>query len=163
MSQKLKRDNEQLLEALHKEQDKSYKLLRDLHQTMQESKGCKGQLDDTRLELDKLRAEKHRMQEVAEDNERMRVEIQRMQQYISDQESGIEQHRHRIRDTEKTVGLQLEQTRLLEAHVERARSESTDLRRVMQAQAERAQMAEQQLQGALREGEELKHSNQLLF
>ena len=33
----------------------------------------------------------------------------------------------------------------------------------MQAQAERAQMAEQQLQGALRESEELKHSNQLLF
>ena len=46
---------------------------------MQESKGYKGQVDDTRVELDKLRAEKHRMQEISEDNERMRIEIQRMQ------------------------------------------------------------------------------------
>jgi hypothetical protein len=37
----LKRDNESLLDSLHKEQDKSYKLLRDLHQAMQEGKGLK--------------------------------------------------------------------------------------------------------------------------
>ena len=37
----LKRDNESLLDSLHKEQDKSFKLLRDLHQAMQEGKGLK--------------------------------------------------------------------------------------------------------------------------
>ena len=41
MAAQLKRDNESLLDSLHKEQDKSYKLLRDLHQAMQEGKALK--------------------------------------------------------------------------------------------------------------------------
>lgn len=48
----LKRDNESLLESLHKEQDKSYKLLRDLHQAMQEGKGFKQANEDIRQELE---------------------------------------------------------------------------------------------------------------
>jgi hypothetical protein len=48
----LKRDNEMLLETLHKEQDKSYKLLRDLHQAMQENKSNKSIMDEMRLEIE---------------------------------------------------------------------------------------------------------------
>jgi septal ring factor EnvC (AmiA/AmiB activator) len=57
---KLKKDNEQLLESLHKEQDKSYKLLRDLHQHMQDGKALKGQLEEYKAELDQLRIERHK-------------------------------------------------------------------------------------------------------
>jgi hypothetical protein len=48
----LKRDNEMLLETLHKEQDKSYKLLRDLHQAMQENKSNKSMMDEMRVEIE---------------------------------------------------------------------------------------------------------------
>lgn len=48
----LKRDNELLLETLHKEQDKSYKLLRDLHQAMQENKSNKSMMDEMRVEIE---------------------------------------------------------------------------------------------------------------
>ena len=49
------------------------------------------------------------MHEVDEENERMRSEILRMTHYISEQDSGLEQHRVRIRDTEKTASHQIEQ------------------------------------------------------
>jgi hypothetical protein len=48
----LKRDNDMLLETLHKEQDKSYKLLRDLHQAMQENKSNKSIMDEMRVEIE---------------------------------------------------------------------------------------------------------------
>jgi len=67
----LKRDNESLLDSLHKEQDKSYKLLRDLHQSMQEGKSLKQQNDELRQEVEQLRIERHRMQDVDQDNGRM--------------------------------------------------------------------------------------------
>ncbi len=79
LASKLKRDNEQMLEALHKEQDKSYKLLRDLHQNMQENKAMKSAYDEQRAELEKLKIEKHKMIEVSEDNQRLHIEVQRMQ------------------------------------------------------------------------------------
>ena len=71
MAASLKRDNESLLDSLHKEQDKSYKLLRDLHQAMQEGKSLKLANDEARQEIEQLRVERHRMQEVDQDNGRM--------------------------------------------------------------------------------------------
>jgi hypothetical protein len=105
----LKRDNEQLSEALHKEQDKAYKLLRDLHLQLQEAKQLRQLTEEQRLEIDQLRIERHKSQEIALDNERLRQEVAGMAKYIQEQEGSIEQHRERIRETEKAVSLHLEQ------------------------------------------------------
>jgi len=119
----LKRDNESLLDSLHKEQDKSYKLLRDLHQSMQESKQLKQQSEDMRLEIDQLRGQLARAQEVDRENSRMQQEIIRMQSYIGEQEVMIEQHRERLREGERSMGMQVEQGRHMEAALEKARQD----------------------------------------
>lgn len=80
----MKRDNELLLETLHKEQDKSYKLLRDLHQAMQENKSNKSIMDEMRVEIEQFKIAQHKSQEVAQDNQRLQHEISRMQAYISE-------------------------------------------------------------------------------
>lgn len=72
MAHKLKKDNEQLLEALHKEQDKSYKLLRDLHQHMQDGKGLKQHCDEQKIEIEQLKIECVKMNELQGENDRMR-------------------------------------------------------------------------------------------
>lgn len=80
----LKRDNELLLETLHKEQDKSYKLLRDLHQAMQENKSNKSMMDEMRVEIEQFKIAQHKSLEIAQDNQRLQHEISRMQAYISE-------------------------------------------------------------------------------
>ena len=59
MASSLKRDNEALLESLHKEQDKSYKLLRDLHQSMQDNKAQKQLIEEQRVEIEQLKIAQH--------------------------------------------------------------------------------------------------------
>jgi hypothetical protein len=61
----LKRDNEALLETLHKEQDKSYKLLRDLHQSMQDGKAQKQLIEEQRIEIEQLKIAQHKANEIA--------------------------------------------------------------------------------------------------
>lgn len=73
-----------LVESLHKEQDKSYKLLKDLHQHMQETKSLKQLCEDQRMEIEQLREVRHKMQEVQEESDRMRQEILRMTNYIAE-------------------------------------------------------------------------------
>lgn len=160
---KLKSENEQLMEALHKEQDKSYKLLRDLHQQMQETKGLKQVVEEQKVEIDQARIERHKHHEIQADNDRLRAEIQGMSKYIQELESGMEQHRERIRETEKAVGQQLEQHRILEAGLEKLRHENDGAKRSIQAANERLAQTESQLQYQVKENEDLKHDNTVLY
>jgi hypothetical protein len=75
---------------------------------MQENKQLKSALDDLRIELDSANLERQTALEVRNENERMRQEVLRMTKYIAEQETGMEHHRERIRDTEKAVGHTLE-------------------------------------------------------
>jgi hypothetical protein len=75
---------------------------------MQENKQLKSALDDLRIELDSANLERQTALEVRNENERMRQEVLRMTKYIAEQETGMEHHRERIRDTEKAVGYTLE-------------------------------------------------------
>jgi hypothetical protein len=49
----------------------------------------------------------------------MQGEIIRMQKYIGEQEQSLENHRERIRDTERNIAQQIEQNRILDAHIEK--------------------------------------------
>ncbi len=84
ISQKLKLDNDQMLDTLHKEQDKSYKLLKDLHQLMHEGKQLKTTIEDQRAELDQLRHTKQQCNDLSADNERLKNEIMRMTHFIAE-------------------------------------------------------------------------------
>ena len=52
--------------------------------------------------------ERHRMQEVDQDNGRMQQEIIRMQSYMGEQEVQMEQHRDRLREAERNLSIQVE-------------------------------------------------------
>ena len=85
------------------------------------------------MEIDQLKIERHKMHEVDAENERMQSEILRMTHYIQEQESGLDKHRERIRETEKSVSHQLEQQRFLEANLEKLKQEITDMKRTINA------------------------------
>lgn len=80
----MKRDNEQLVDTLHREQDKSYKLLRDLHQQMQEGKQMKQAIEEMRNEVEIVRSQERRWKEVEEENLRVKAEIGRMQAFVNE-------------------------------------------------------------------------------
>lgn len=113
---------------------------------MQENKQLKSVLDDLRLELDSANLERQKSLEIRAENERLRQEVHRLSKYISEQETGIEQHRERIRDTEKAVGHSLEQHRMLEAALDKAKADNQELKRTVTSQAERIHHSESQLQ-----------------
>ena len=75
---------------------------------MQEGKGFKQQNDELRQEVEQLSMERHRMQEVDQDNGRMQQEIIRMQSYMGEQEVQMEQHRDRLREAERNLSIQVE-------------------------------------------------------
>ena len=54
-----------------------------------------------------------------------------MTHYISEQDSGLEQQRLRIRETEKTAAHQVEQQRFLEASLEKLKQEAADFKRTI--------------------------------
>jgi chromosome segregation ATPase len=134
---KLKKENEALVEALHKEQDKSYRLLKDLHQHMQEAKQFKQLTDEQRLEIDQLRQGVARQGEADREVERLRMELQAVNRYVQEQEQKMEMTRDKIRDTERAIGLQLEQQRMLEAKSEKVQAENADMERTIRALNER--------------------------
>ena len=118
-----------LLETLHKEQDKSYKLLRDLHLAMQENKANRSQLEDQRVQLEQMHIAQLKGSETAADNQRLHSEISRQQAYINEQETSMEGLRERIRDSERNTGQQIEQNRMLEAHIDKMKQENIDMKR----------------------------------
>jgi len=125
----LKHENDVLLETLHKEQDKSYKLLRDLHLAMQENKANRSQLEDQRVQLEQMHIAQLKGSETAADNQRLHSEISRQQAYINEQETSMEGLRERIRDSERNTGQQIEQNRMLEAHIDKMKQENIDMKR----------------------------------
>jgi hypothetical protein len=125
----MKHENEVLLETLHKEQDKSYKLLRDLHLAMQENKANRSQMEEQRVQLEQMHIAQLKASETAADNQRLHSEIARQQAYINEQETSMEGLRERIRDSERNIGQQIEQNRMLEAHIDKMKQEAIDMKR----------------------------------
>ena len=125
----MKHENEVLLETLHKEQDKSYKLLRDLHLAMQENKANRSQMEEQRVQLEQMHIAQLKASETAADNQRLHAEIARQQAYINEQETSMEGLRERIRDSERNIGQQIEQNRMLEAHIDKMKQEAIDMKR----------------------------------
>ena len=125
----MKHENEVLLETLHKEQDKSYKLLRDLHLAMQENKANRSQMEEQRVQLEQMHIAQLKASETAADNQRLHSEIARQQAYINEQETSMEGLRERIRDSERNIGQQIEQNRMLEAHIDKMKQEAIDMTR----------------------------------
>jgi hypothetical protein len=125
----MKHENEVLLETLHKEQDKSYKLLRDLHLAMQENKANRSQMEEQRVQLEQMHIAQLKASETAADNQRLHSEIARQQAYINEQETSMEGLRERIRDSERNIGQQIEQNRMIEAHIDKMKQEAIDMKR----------------------------------
>jgi len=125
----MKHENEVLLETLHKEQDKSYKLLRDLHLAMQENKANRSQMEEQRVQLEQMHIAQLKASETAADNQRLHSEIARQQAYINEQDTSMEGLRERIRDSERNIGQQIEQNRMLEAHIDKMKQEAIDMKR----------------------------------
>ena len=159
----LKHENEVLLETLHKEQDKSYKLLRDLHLAMQENKANRSQLDEQRVQLEQMHIAQLKASETAQDNHRLQAEIARMQAYVNEQETSMEGLRERIRDSERNMGQQIEQSRMLEAHIDKVKQEAGDMKRSLLSQNDRISQMDQQMQFQLKENDDLKHDNTVLY
>jgi|LauGreDrversion4_2_1035121.scaffolds.fasta_scaffold50187_2 hypothetical protein len=86
-----------------------------------------------------------------------------MQAYISEQEVSMEGHRERVRETERAIGQQIEQSRLLEAHAEKLKQEAADMKRNLIAQNERIHQQEQNIAFQIKENEDLKHDNTVLY
>lgn len=90
-------------------------------------------MDEMRVEIEQLKISLHKQQDVQQDNQRLQHEVNKLQAFISEQETSLEGHRERIRESERTIAQHLEQTRILEALSDKLRQESLDLKRSLLA------------------------------
>jgi hypothetical protein len=84
----------------------------------------------------------NRAQEIDRENSKMQQEIIRMQSYIGEQEVMIEQHRERLREGERSMGMQVEQGRHMEAALEKTRQDCNEFRRTISQLQERSKQLE---------------------
>lgn len=130
---------------------------------MQENKSNKSIMDEMRVEIEQLKIAQHKSLEVQQDNQRLQHEISRMQAFISEQETSMEGHRERIRETERSMSQQIEQNRMMEAHIDKLKQEAADMKRNLLSQNDRIHQQQQNIAFQVKENEDLKHDNTVLY
>ena len=86
-----------------------------------------------------------------------------MTNYISEQEAGMEHHRERLREQEKATGQKLEQSRILEANLDKSKSDASEMKKKILTQNDKLNALESQLAYQIKENEDLKHDNTILY
>jgi chromosome segregation ATPase len=68
-----------------------------------------------------------------------------VQSYVKEQENSLEGLRERLRDSERSMGQQIEQNRILDAHIDKMKQEAIDMKRNLMSQNDRISQMDHEL------------------